>query len=141
MPQFFCSDVGAQGPLHSSVMHPWSEPRDFRVQWVDKITKWGLFHFRSELFLRVADFLGFQIYPVSCLEWVEGQVSEWKQHVVTKFSDCFHGFSYVESILELFHFKEIKEFLLLGVGNGSTILRFKCILSYPLGLTVCGAGQ
>ena len=106
-----------------------------------KITKWGLVHFRSELFLRAEDFLGFQIYAVSCLEGVEGHVSECKEHVVTKFNDCFHGFSYVENILELFHFKGIKVFLLLGVGNGSTILKSKCILTYPLGLNACGTGQ
>ena len=57
---------------------------------------------------------------------MEGQVSGCRQHLVTIFSESFQVFSYLEGILELFHFKGIKVSLLLGMGNGSTIPEFKC---------------
>ena len=43
------------------------------------------------------------------------------------FCERVPGFSYPEDTLELFHFKETKFPLLLGMGNGSIIYEFRCI--------------
>ena len=43
------------------------------------------------------------------------------------FCERVPGFSYPESTLELFCFKETKLPLLLGMGNGSIIYEFSCI--------------
>ena len=64
---------------------------------------------------------------------MESQVSGCGQHVVTIFREGFHGFSYLEGTLELFHFEGVKVSLLLGLGNGSTIPEFKHTLIFPLG--------
>ena len=40
------------------------------------------------------------------------------QPLVNIFLEGFHGFSYLEGILDLFHFKGAKVFLLLGLGMG-----------------------
>ena len=52
------------------------------------------------------------MHPVSWLQRVEGQFGGCGQHLVTIFHDSFHGFSYLEGMLELFHFKRVKVSLL-----------------------------
>lgn len=59
----------------------------------------------SELILRASGFPGFQLYQASWLGRVEGLISGRKQHLVTIFCEKFKDFSYLEGILELFHFK------------------------------------
>ena len=49
---------------------------------------------------------------------MEGQVGGCRQHLVTIFHEAFRGFSFLEGILELFHFKGVNVSLLLGLGIG-----------------------
>lgn len=39
---------------------------------------------------------------------MEGQVGHGRRHLVTIFHEGFRGFTYLEGILKLFHFKEAK---------------------------------
>ena len=55
------------------------------------------------------------------LEGVEGQIDGRGQPPVTIFCENFHGLSYLEGTLELFHFKGVKVSLLSDLGNGSTV--------------------
>lgn len=57
------------------------------------------------------------MHPRSWLEGVQGQVDGSRQHLATIFSEGSHGFSYLESTFELFHFKGAKVSLHLGLEN------------------------
>lgn len=49
------------------------------------------------------------------------------------FCENFCGFSFLEGIFELFHFKGVKISLFLGLGNEPIVHEFKCTLIYPFG--------
>ena len=40
LPQVVDLEVGALGPLHSSVMYPWTDPSSFRAEQAVGISKW-----------------------------------------------------------------------------------------------------
>lgn len=89
-------EVGAWGPLPSSVMHLQSDPCDFRAEgWLGSSN--GFYSLRRELGFPAASFPGFQVHPVSLPEGVQGQVGGCGQHLVTVCSEDFHGFSYLEA--------------------------------------------
>ena len=58
---------------------------------------------------------------------MESCVDGCRQHLVTIFYEGFHGFSYLEGILELFYFKGLKyPFYLESLGVGLPYSEFRC---------------
>ena len=101
--------LGLGDPLHSSVMFPRSDPCNFRVERLLRITK-GQFHLGVSWFFKLIVFQGFRF--TQSLGWKEWGARSWVQHQVQQlvaiFSEGFHDFFYLEAILELFNFKGVQ---------------------------------
>lgn len=114
LPQVVSGRFGLCSLLHSSVVYSWSDPCNFRAEWVVRITKWHLSTYNW------VDFVVYQLsMPLGSSSLLTGRGTGLDQWVPAApgyiFHGCSHGFSYLEGTLELFCLKGVKVSLFLGL--------------------------
>lgn len=114
VPQLVSPEVGIRGPLHLGVMNPWGGPRSFGAARVVRVTQWGLLHLGGELVRGRPGFL--VLGSPGRKGWRAGPAGV--GGICLPHSEGFRGFSGLEGIAELLHFKGVKVSLLSGWGMG-----------------------